>query len=155
MFHVHIGYRSRDGGTSCEAARQYIVREGKYRKRGDVVRMVAPIHMPAWAGDRSANAYWAAAEGNHSRANGRTALILEFALPSQPFEVRPKRFGTGDGRGGISNGTGIRAGGASAAPHVRDSRGLRAESARSYVDQHLDQRQDGSAEGALVQALST
>jgi hypothetical protein len=81
MFHVHIGYRSRDGGTSCEAARQYIVREGKYRKRGDVVRMVASIHMPDWAGDRSANAYWAAAEGNHSRANGRTALLLEFALP--------------------------------------------------------------------------
>lgn len=81
MFHVHISYRSRDGGTSCEAARQYIAREGKYRKRGDVVRMVASIHMPDWAGDLSANAYWAAAEGNHSRANGRTALLLEFALP--------------------------------------------------------------------------
>lgn len=82
MFHMHVSYRSRDGGRSCESARQYIAREGRFRKRGDTVRMVVSINMPDWAGDISANVYWAAAEGAHSRANARTALMVEFALPS-------------------------------------------------------------------------
>ena len=83
MFHLHVRYRSRDGGGSCESARQYIVREGSFTKRGDAVRWVQSLHMPPWAGGESASIYWRAAEGPHSRVNARTALLIEFAVPRQ------------------------------------------------------------------------
>lgn len=87
MFHLHVGYRSRDGGGSCESARQYIAREGPFAKRGDRVRWVRSIHMPGWADGDSAPAYWRAAEGPHSRVNARTAVLIEFAVPRQlPLE---------------------------------------------------------------------
>jgi hypothetical protein len=83
MFHLHVRYCSRDGGHSCDAAREYIAREGRYKKRGDAVRWVRSLHMPAWVEGASAPAYWSAAEGRHSRANARTALLVVFALPKQ------------------------------------------------------------------------
>jgi hypothetical protein len=83
MFHLHVRYCSRDGGRSCDAAREYIAREGRYEKRGDAVRWVRSLHMPEWVEGASAPAYWSAAEGRHSRANARTALLVEFALPKQ------------------------------------------------------------------------
>lgn len=83
MFHLHIRYRSRDGGGSCESARQYIVREGCFAKRGDEVLWVHSMHMPEWAGGSSAGDYWRAAEGPFSRANARSALLIEFALPRE------------------------------------------------------------------------
>lgn len=81
MFHMHIRYRSRDGGGSCDSARQYLVREGKFKKGGDTVRWVRSLYMPEWAGDGSAEVYWRAAEGRHSRVNARTGILVEFALP--------------------------------------------------------------------------
>ncbi|UUZ68771.1 MobA/MobL family protein [Polaromonas sp. P2-4] len=81
MFHLHLQYRSRDGGGSCDSARQYIAREERFAGRGDSVRWVRSLHMPTWAGGGSAAAYWKAAESKHSRANARTALFVEFALP--------------------------------------------------------------------------
>lgn len=81
MFHVHVQYRSRDGGSSCESARQYIAREGKYKLRGDKVRWVRSVHMPSWAGAGSAPTYWRAAEGDDSRENARTAILIEGAIP--------------------------------------------------------------------------
>ena len=83
MFHLHVRYRSRDGGGSCESARQYIVREGPFAQRGDTVRWVQSINMPPWAGGESAPVYWRAAEGPHSRVNARTAMLVEFAVPLQ------------------------------------------------------------------------
>lgn len=81
MFHLHIRYLSRDGGGSCESARQYAVREGRFRKRGDVVRLVRSLHMPEWVRGDSARNYWVAAEGRGARVNARTAVLIEFALP--------------------------------------------------------------------------
>jgi hypothetical protein len=81
VFHMHIRYRSRDGGGSCDAAREYLAREGSYAKCGDKVRWVQSLHMPVWAGEGSAAIYWQAAEGRRSRVNARTALLIEFALP--------------------------------------------------------------------------
>lgn len=83
MFHLHVGYRSRDGGGSCEAARQYIAREGRYAKRGDTVRWIQSLHMPLWAGGASAPRYWRAAEGPDSRVNARTVTLIEIAVPRQ------------------------------------------------------------------------
>lgn len=83
MFHLNVRYRSRDGGGSCEAARQYIAREGRYAKRGDTVRWVRSLNMPEWADGASAPKYWRAAEGRHSRVNARTAILVEFAVPKQ------------------------------------------------------------------------
>lgn len=83
VFHLHVKYRSRDGGGSCEAAMEYIAREGRYKGRGDKVRWVQSLHMPAWAGGATARVYWHAAEGPHSRANARTAMLVEFAIPKQ------------------------------------------------------------------------
>jgi hypothetical protein len=81
MFHLHVRYLSRDGGGSCESARQYVVRAGRFRNRGDAVRLVHSLHMPEWVkGDSAAN-YWAAAEGSNARVNARTALLIVFALP--------------------------------------------------------------------------
>lgn len=87
MFHLNVKYRSRDGGGSCEAAMEYIAREGRYKGRGDKVRWVQSLHMPAWAGDTTARVYWHSAEGPHSRVNARTAMLVEFAIPKQlPIE---------------------------------------------------------------------
>lgn len=87
MFHLNVKYRSRDGGGSCEAAMEYIARKGRYKGRGDKVRWVQCLHMPAWAGDTTARAYWHSAEGPHSRVNARTAMLVEFAIPKQlPIE---------------------------------------------------------------------
>jgi hypothetical protein len=83
MFHLNVHYRSRDGGRACDAARQYVAREGRYKKRGDTVRWVRSLHMPKWVKGASAATYWRAAEGRHSRANARTALLVEFAIPKQ------------------------------------------------------------------------
>lgn len=81
MFHLHIRYLSRDGGGSCESARQYAVREGRFRNRGDVVRLVRSLYMPDWARGASAPRYWGAAEGPSARVNARTAILIVFALP--------------------------------------------------------------------------
>lgn len=81
MFHLNVKYRSRDGGGSSEAAMEYIAREGRYKGRGDEVRWVQSLHMPAWAEGATARAYWHAAEGPHSRVNARTAMLVEFAIP--------------------------------------------------------------------------
>lgn len=78
---MHIQYRSRDGGRSCDKARQYIAREGEFVGCGDTVRWVKSLHMPVWAGDGSTAVYWQAAEGRHSRVNARTGILVEFALP--------------------------------------------------------------------------
>jgi len=83
MFHLNVRYRSRDGGGSCEAARQYIAREGRYAGRGDSVRWVRSLNMPEWVDGASAPKYWRAAEGRHSRVNARTAILVEFAVPKQ------------------------------------------------------------------------
>jgi hypothetical protein len=83
MFHLNVKYRSRDGGGSCEAAMEYIARKGRYKGRGDKVRWVQSLHMPAWADDTTARAYWHAAEGPKSRVNARTAMLVEFAIPKQ------------------------------------------------------------------------
>lgn len=83
MFHLNVRYRSRDGGGSCEAARQYIAREERYAKRGDSVRWVRSLNMPEWADGASAPKYWRAAEGRHSRVNARTAILVECAVPKQ------------------------------------------------------------------------
>lgn len=82
MFHLHIRYLSRDGGGSCDSVRQYIAREGRFAKRGDSVRWVQSLHMPRWADHDSAARYWQAAEGPNSRVNGRTAIVIEAALPT-------------------------------------------------------------------------
>jgi hypothetical protein len=81
VFHLNVKYRSRDGGGSSEAAMEYIAREGRYKGRGDKVRWVQSLHMPAWAEGATARAYWHAAEGPHSRVNARTAMLFEFAIP--------------------------------------------------------------------------
>jgi hypothetical protein len=78
---MHIRYQSRDGGGSCDSARQYLAREEKFANGGDTVRWVQSLHMPAWAGDGSAAPYWRAAEGKRSRVNARTGILVEFALP--------------------------------------------------------------------------
>lgn len=81
MFHLHIRYLSRDAGTSTEGTRQYIAREGRFAKRGDTVRWIKSLHMPSCA-EASTSIYWRAAEGSHSRANARTAILVQFALPA-------------------------------------------------------------------------
>ncbi|NML48025.1 MobA/MobL family protein [Ramlibacter sp. G-1-2-2] len=81
MFHLHVRYRSRDSGGSCDSARQYIAREGRFAGRGDKVRWVQSFHMPEWVRGDSAPTYWRAAEGPNSRVNARTAILLEFAVP--------------------------------------------------------------------------
>jgi hypothetical protein len=81
VFHLHVRYRSRDGGCSCESAREYISREGAYATRPDKVRWATSVHMPRWASEGTAANYWQAAEGRNSRANARTAILVEFALP--------------------------------------------------------------------------
>lgn len=81
MFHLHIRYLSKDGGGSAEGARLYLAREGRYAKRGDIVRWVHSLNMPTWAATASAEAYWQAAISTANRENARTAVLIEFAIP--------------------------------------------------------------------------
>ena len=80
MYHLHARYIAKSSGGSLEQSVQYIARLGRFRGRGDAVREVVNLHMPAWAaGD--AMAYWHMADSAASRANARGGCRIEFALP--------------------------------------------------------------------------
>lgn len=80
MYHLHARYIAKSSGGSLEQSVQYIARLGRFKNRGDAVRDVVNLHMPAWAaGD--AMAYWHMADSAASRANARGGCRIEFALP--------------------------------------------------------------------------
>ena len=81
MYHFHVRYISKGSGVSTERAMQYITRTGRFKKRGDHVREVISLHMPKWAVGVGAKLYWQSADSTASRANARSAYMIEFALP--------------------------------------------------------------------------
>ena len=81
MYHFHVRYISKGSGASTERVLQYITRTGRFKKRGDHVREVISLHMPKWAERVGARLYWKSADSTASRANARSAYMIEFALP--------------------------------------------------------------------------
>ena len=80
IYHAHVSSGSRAGGQSGAAKVAYVLREGKYAGRYDLV-VSGHGNLPAWAGG-DPRALFAAAD-LHERANGRLFLEIEVALPNE------------------------------------------------------------------------
>ena len=80
IYHTHVTSGSRAGGQSGAAKVAYVLREGKYAGRYDLV-VSGHGHLPAWAGGDPRELF--AAADLHERANGRLFVEIEVALPSE------------------------------------------------------------------------
>ena len=80
IYHAHVSSGSRAGGQSGAAKAAYVLREGKYAGRDDLV-VSGHGNLPAWAGG-DPRALFAAAD-LHERANARLFLEIEVALPNE------------------------------------------------------------------------
>ena len=80
IFHTHVSSGSRAGGQSGAAKASYVLREGKYSRRDDLV-VSGYGNLPAWAGGDPRSLF--AAADLHERSNGRLFLEIEVALPSE------------------------------------------------------------------------
>jgi len=78
IYHLNMSHGSIKGGQSARAKLDYISRDGKYKKREDLCRLVESSNLPSWAKDQKH--FWGAADDNE-RANARLFSELEFALP--------------------------------------------------------------------------
>lgn len=81
MFHLHIRYIAKSTRASAQKAVSYIARTGRYKKRGDKVRILVSLNMPVWASTQDGAAYWQAADSTRNRANARLGYLIEYALP--------------------------------------------------------------------------
>ena len=80
IYHTHVTSGSRAGGQSGAAKVAYVLREGKYAGRYDLV-VSGHGHLPAWAGGDPRELF--AAADLYERANGRLFVEIEVALPSE------------------------------------------------------------------------
>lgn len=80
MFHLHVRRVSRGPAKGALSRLDYIRRQGRYLKRGDVVRLVVDGAMPDWALGDLAH-YWRALDREQMRANARILYSVEAAIP--------------------------------------------------------------------------
>lgn len=80
MFHLHIRRVSRGAARGALDRFDYIRRQGRYAKRGDVVRLLRSVNMPAWAASDPA-VYWQALDQESIRSNARLLFTVEAAIP--------------------------------------------------------------------------
>ena len=85
IYHAHVSSGSRAGGQSGAAKVAYVLREGKYARRYDLV-VSGHGNLPAWA-EGDPRSLFAAAD-LHERANGRLFLEIEVALPNELAETQ-------------------------------------------------------------------
>ena len=85
IYHAHVSSGSRAGGQSGAAKVAYVLREGKYARRYDLV-VSGHGNLPAWAGGDPRSLF--AAADLHERANGRLFLEIEVALPNELAETQ-------------------------------------------------------------------
>ena len=89
IYHAHVSSGSRDGGQSGAAKVAYLLREGKYAGRYDLV-VSGHGNLPAWAGD-DARALFTAAD-LYERANARLFVEVEVALPNELSEPQQQEL---------------------------------------------------------------
>ena len=82
MFHLHVRRVSRGPARGALSRLDYIRRQGRYLKRGDVVRLVVDGAVPDWALGDLAH-YWRALDHEHMRANARILYSVEAAIPRE------------------------------------------------------------------------
>jgi hypothetical protein len=80
MFHLHVRRVSRGAARGALDRLNYIRREGRYAKRGDVVRLLQSVNLPNWATSDPAM-YWRALDQEHIRTNARLLFTVEAAIP--------------------------------------------------------------------------
>ena len=85
IYHAHVSSGSRAGGQSGAAKVAYVLREGKYARRYDLV-VSGHGNLPAWAEGDPLSLF--AAADLHERANGRLFLEIEVALPNELAETQ-------------------------------------------------------------------
>ena len=83
IYHAHVSSGSRSGGQSGAAKVAYILRQGKYAKRCDLV-VSGYGNLPAWAADDPCALFKAA--DLYERKNGRLFVEVEVALPNELSE---------------------------------------------------------------------
>ena len=83
IYHAHVSSGSRKGGQSGAAKVAYILREGRYAGRKDLVASDSG-NLPAWTGNDPRRLFESA--DLHERANGRLFVEIEVALPNELTE---------------------------------------------------------------------
>ena len=83
IYHAHVSSGSRKGGQSGAAKVAYILREGRYAGRKDLV-VSDSGNLPAWTGNDPRRLFESA--DLHERANGRLFVEIEVALPNELTE---------------------------------------------------------------------
>ena len=83
IYHARVSSGSRSGGQSGAAKVAYILRQGKYAKRYDLV-VSGYGNLPAWAADNPCALFKAA--DLYERKNGRLFVEVEVALPNELSE---------------------------------------------------------------------
>ena len=81
MYHLHITRVTRLSKQGALDRFSYIARMGKYKKRGDVVRALHSLHLPAWVDRQRAEEFWMQADSAAMRANGRILFSIDIAIP--------------------------------------------------------------------------
>lgn len=83
MYHLHVRSVRKSAGESSAESAAYMTRTGKHKTRGDVIRNTFQLNMPSWVKVSDTLMYWQLADSTISRVNGRSAYLVDFALPRQ------------------------------------------------------------------------
>jgi len=81
MFHLHVRRLTRKSKQTALDCFNYIGRIDRYANRGDVVRNLESIHLPAWVDRLRAEEFWKQADSAAMRTNGRVLFSLDIAIP--------------------------------------------------------------------------
>ena len=81
MFHMHVRRLTRQSKQTALDCFNYIGRIDRYANRGDVVRTLESLHLPAWVDRLRAEEFWRQADSAAMRTNGRVLFSLDIAIP--------------------------------------------------------------------------
>jgi hypothetical protein len=88
-YHCQIKVGNKGSGACATAKADYVCREGKYAKKGDLEGTPWHGNMPTFAQDKPGD-FWQAADSNE-RANGRVFTEIEIALPRDFYSAEERR----------------------------------------------------------------
>ena len=80
IYHLSVRTISRAKGKRSGLKRDYITREGRYKKDGDEVLYKESGNLPSWA--KTDETFWKGAD-RYERANARLGIEVEVALPKE------------------------------------------------------------------------
>jgi len=82
MYHLQITRVSRSVPDAAIERLNYVGRTGRYARRGDKLRLLTSINLPAWSGG-VAEVFWKKVDQSKMRINARLLFTVEVAIPRQ------------------------------------------------------------------------